>query len=171
MPKVPNTTNLCNIFAASLEPLAHHQNVTSLSLFYGYYFGRWLAQLVPLSFSRGRSTCYSDRLHDFAVTIPRCYKDVSVNSFFPRTARPRNSLPIEWFPLTYDLKGFKSRINRHILIVGSCETDFLYAIIFFVFLFLVTLCLIVAVQPCMEWIPIKKKKERREAWSWFFTCW
>ena len=26
--------------AASLEPLAHHQNVASLSLFYRYYFGR-----------------------------------------------------------------------------------------------------------------------------------
>ena len=26
--------------AASLEPLAHHQSVASLSLFYGYYFGR-----------------------------------------------------------------------------------------------------------------------------------
>ena len=25
---------------------------------------------------------YSDRLHDFSVTIPRCYKDVYVNSFF-----------------------------------------------------------------------------------------
>ena len=42
--------------AASLEPLAHHRNVASLSLFYRYYFGRCsseLAQLVPLPFSRG----------------------------------------------------------------------------------------------------------------------
>ena len=103
--------------AASLEPLAHCQNVASLSLFYSYYFGRCsseLAQLIPLPFSRGRSTRYSDRLHDFSVTIPRCYKDVYVSSFFPRTARAWNSLPIECFPLTYDLKGFKSRITRHI---------------------------------------------------------
>ena len=64
--------------------------VKSLSLFYRYELGRCsseLAQLVPLPYSRGRSTCYSDRLHDFSVTIPRCYKDVYVNSFFPRTAR------------------------------------------------------------------------------------
>ena len=27
-----------------------------------------------------------DRLHDFSVTIPRCYKYVYVNSFFPRAA-------------------------------------------------------------------------------------
>ena len=61
--------------AASLEPLTHRRNVASLSLFYRYYFGRCsseLDQLVPLPFSRGRSTRYSDRLHDFSVTIPRC---------------------------------------------------------------------------------------------------
>ena len=73
---------------ASLDPLAHRRNVTCSSLFYRYYFGRCssgLAQLVPLPFSRGRSTRYSDRLHDFSVTIPRCYKDVYGNSFFSGT--------------------------------------------------------------------------------------
>ena len=102
--------------AASLEPLAHRRNVASLSLFYRYYFGRCsseLAQLFPLPHSRGRSTRYSDRLHDFSVIIP-----VYANSFFPRTARLWNSLPGESFPLTYNLKGFKSRINRHLLTVG-----------------------------------------------------
>ena len=96
--------------AASLEPLAHRRNVASLSLFLRYYFGRCsseLAQLVPLPFSRGKSTRYS-------VTIPRCYKDVYVNSFFPCIAKFWNSLPIECFPF-----------------------------------FLVTPCLVVAVQPCM----------------------
>ena len=75
--------------AASLETLADRQNVASLSLFYRYYFGRCsseLAQLVPFPFSRGRSTHYSNRMHEFSVTIPRCYKDVYVKSFFPRTA-------------------------------------------------------------------------------------
>ena len=103
--------------AASLESLAHHQDVASLSLFYRYYFGRCsveLTELVALPFSQGMSTRYSDRLRDFSVTIPRCYKDVYVNSFFPRTAKLWNSLPIECFPLTYDLSGFKSRINRHL---------------------------------------------------------
>ena len=40
--------------ADSLEPLAHHRNVASLSLFYRYYFVRCsseLTQLVPLPFS------------------------------------------------------------------------------------------------------------------------
>ena len=56
------------LLAASLEPLAYRQNVASLSLFYRYYFGRYssgLAELVPLPYSRGTSTRYSDTLHDF----------------------------------------------------------------------------------------------------------
>ena len=109
-------------FAASLEPLAHRQNVARLSLFYRYYFGRCyseLAQLISLPFSRGKATHYSDRLHVFSVTIPRYYKNVYVNSFFARTARVWNSLPIECFPLTYNPNGFKARNNRHLLTVGS----------------------------------------------------
>ena len=60
---------ICRTFgpslAASLEPLAHCQNIASLTLFYIYYFGRCsseLAQLVLLPYSSGRSThLYSDR--------------------------------------------------------------------------------------------------------------
>ena len=107
-------------FAASLEALTHRRNMASLSLFYRYYFGRCsseLAQLVP--FSQRRSTRYSDRLHDFSVTIPRCYKDVYVSISVPRTTRPWNSLPIKCVPLTYNLNGFMFRINRQLLTVGS----------------------------------------------------
>ena len=75
---------------ASLESLGHCQNVASLNVFYRYYFGRCpseLTQLVPLPYSRGKSTHYYERLHDFSVTIPTCYKIVYVNSFFPHTTR------------------------------------------------------------------------------------
>ena len=71
--------------ATSLEPLAHRRNVASLSLSYKCYFGRCsseLDRLVSLSFSRGRSTRYFDRLHDFSVTVPRCCKDEYVNISF-----------------------------------------------------------------------------------------
>ena len=110
--------------AASLEPLAHRQNVASVSIFYKYYFDRCsseMAQLVSLPFSRGRFTRYSERLHDFSVTIPTCYKDVYVNSFFPHTGRLWNSVRRECFHLTYNVNDFnlndffKSRINRHLL--------------------------------------------------------
>ena len=92
--------------------------------------------MAPLPFSLGRSTRYSDRLHDFSVTIPRCYKDVYVNSFFPHTARFWNSLPVEYSPLIYHLCGFKSRIDRHLLTVGSFKTDILYPLIYLFFFFL-----------------------------------
>ena len=108
--------------AGWLEPLAYCWNVASLSLFCRYWSGRCsseLAELVPLPYSQGRSTRYSDWLHDFSVTIPRYYKDVYVNSFFPCTIRLWDLLPIECFSLNYDLNGFKSRINRHLLTVGS----------------------------------------------------
>ena len=58
--------------AASFEPLAHRRNLTSLKVF-SVVIGRCsseLAQLVPLPYSRGMCTRYSDRLHDFSVTIP-----------------------------------------------------------------------------------------------------
>ena len=105
-----------------LNHLSHHRNVARLSLFYMYYFGRYsseLSKVAPFPFSQGRSTPYSDRLHDFSVTIPRCCKYVYVNSFFSCTARLRYYLPRECFPLTYNLNGFKSRINRHLLTVSS----------------------------------------------------
>ena len=95
----------------SLEPLTHRRNVAILSYFYRFYFGRFPSQ--------GKSTRYSDRLNDFSVTIPTCYKDLYVNSFFPGTVRLWNSLSIECFPLTYDLNGFKFGISRHLLTLGS----------------------------------------------------
>ena len=64
--------------AGSLEPLVQHRNVASLDLFYRYHFGRCsseLAQLIPLPYSQGRSTCYNDRLHDFLsafIAVTRC---------------------------------------------------------------------------------------------------
>ena len=89
------------LLAASLELLDHRQNVATLSLFSRYCFVRCsskLAELVPLCYSRGKS----DSLHYFSVTIPRCYKNLYVKSFFPCKSSLWNSLPIECFPLIYD---------------------------------------------------------------------
>ena len=71
--------------AASLEPLAHRQNVASLSLFSKYYFGRCssqLAPLVPLPFSPGRSTRYSNQLHDFLSPFLDVTR-ISMSTVFP----------------------------------------------------------------------------------------
>ena len=95
--------------ATSLKPLTHGWNVDSLRLFCRFYSGRCsdeLTELILLPYSRGRCTRDSDRLHVFSVTIPKCYKAVFVNSFFPRTARLWNSVLVKCFPLGYDLNGF-----------------------------------------------------------------
>ena len=78
-----------------------------------------MAEVVPLPYSRGRSTRYSNSLHDFSATIPRFYKDVYVNSFFSRTVRLEISLPAECFPLTYHLNCFKSKTNTHLFSLSS----------------------------------------------------
>ena len=70
---------------ASFESLAHRRNLASLSPFCRYHFGRCsseLAQLVPLRYSWGRSTCYSNRLHNSSVSIRRCYTDFYIRRCF-----------------------------------------------------------------------------------------
>ena len=73
--------------------------VATCNCWISYKNGYELAELVPVPYSRGRSACYFDRMHDFSVTISSCYKDVYVNSFFPCTARHRSSPPPECLPL------------------------------------------------------------------------
>ena len=67
--------------AATLEPLVHHQNLASLSLFL-ILEGGLLIILIDCT--------------------------IYVNSLFSCAARPWNSLPIECFSLIYHLNGFKS---------------------------------------------------------------
>ena len=76
-----------------------------------FHYGRCsfeLFQLIPLPYSRGRSTRYSDRLHDFFIffIIPRCYKDICVSSFFLQKAGFWNSLSVECFPVKASLLNF-----------------------------------------------------------------
>ena len=64
--------------------------------------------------SCGSSTCYSDRLHDFSVTISRCYKDVSS---FACTMLSFFDLWSKWHQVW---------INRHLLSLRFCWSPFLY---------------------------------------------
>ena len=55
-----------------------------LKFFHRYYFDGCISELaeaVSLPCSCGRSTCYSNKLCDLSVTIPRSYKDINVNNF------------------------------------------------------------------------------------------
>ena len=147
--------------AVSLQPLVHHSNAASLSFFRRYYLGRYsseLAELIPFLYSHGRPTCYSDRLYNISVTIPWCYEDYwMLESFFSRTARLWNSLPIMCFPLIYNLKMASS-----LELAGIFYPQVLYKQLPVCFsssflLFLANPCLVVVAQLCLEWIPFKKK--------------
>ena len=111
---------------------------------------------------RGKYTRYSNWLHDFSITIPRCYKDVSVKGSFPRTTRFCNSLSAECLPLNYGLNNFKSRVNRHLLLAGYFYTVFLIDSNLYPFLFLATPTLAVTIQLFVEWIPIKKTAKNKK---------
>ena len=52
-----------------------------------------LDKLFSYPNSYGRSIRHSCRFYDFLGTIPRCYKDVYINSFFLHTAGLWNVLP------------------------------------------------------------------------------
>ena len=107
-----------------------------LKSFDGYYFGVCsfgLSKLIPLPNSHWRSTHYSNRLHDFSITIPRCNQDIYVNRFLPSTARLSNSLSAECFPLNHDLNVFRSTVNGLLFsLVLSKQLSYMFFILFFI---------------------------------------
>ena len=54
-------------------------------------------------------------VHSFFRLIAWFFRHHSVTILSSFTARLWNFFPVEWFPWTYDLNGFKSRIDRQIL--------------------------------------------------------
>ena len=91
-------------------------------------WGRCCEQNLELlylkQFSRSSTRC-SDILNNFSITIfchhfhHHCYNNIYVISLSPRTAKLWDYVPIKCFSLIYNLNGFKSRINRHLLTLGS----------------------------------------------------
>lgn len=102
----------------NLQSLSHRRDVASLSLFYRYYHGRCsseLASSVPLPQSFTRSTRRYASSNPYQVSISRCRTELFASSFFPRTSRLWNSLPLHIFPTSYNLILFKSRVNNYLL--------------------------------------------------------
>ena len=111
--------------AASVEPLARFGNVASLV----FSIGITLVDVYLNRLSWFHFILEGVILIDcmIFVTIPRCYKDVYVSSFFPRTATLWTSLPIECFPLTYDVSGFKSSLELKVIFFHSKPLDAPYS--------------------------------------------
>ena len=105
-------------FAAYLEPLAHHQNVVTYSITLVNIHLNWLNWLHFFILEGGLLIVLIDCMIFLSpfLDVTRC---LFVGNVFPCTTRLWNSLLISCFPLNYDLNGFKSRINRHLLTVGS----------------------------------------------------
>ena len=93
-----------------------------------------MQKVVPLPFSRGSSTRYSHRLLFFLFTIPRCQEFLSSHS---QTLKFSAYGMLSFFNYWFSLNRFPVCFNL------------------FVLQFLVTIYLLVAVQPCMQCIPIK----------------
>ena len=125
-------------------------NIASLSLFYRYQFGRCsskLAELVPLTYSLTYPLVTLIRCMIFLLLFIDAVKMlISAVSFLAQLVSGI-FLSDEFFPLNYDLNGFRS---RHLLSLGVFEKAVLYVFDAFLLLFLATLCFVVAVQPCVE---------------------
>ena len=86
------------------------------------------------------------------------FKDVHDNSFFPHAARLWNSLLAECFSLAYDLNSFKPKLKVTFNLYVISKQLFLFASNICVLLFLVTPCLVLALQPCIDSMTIKKAR-------------
>ena len=139
-------------FAFSLEPLAYFWNTASI--LYRCYFGRCssgLVKLVSHPYYHGRSTYYIDELHDFTVTVSRCFRDVNVNTFFPHTARLWNDFQQNGFPwlmISVDL-------TLDLIVTFYLWVCFLINLLteFSSLTFFVVPCLVKAFLACAEWTP------------------
>ena len=79
----------------SLDSLAHRINVSALSLYYRYYYGRCsdeLKSIIPPKACFARSTRFADSQHSFAVKVDKCRTTSFSNTFVPMTSRNWNSL-------------------------------------------------------------------------------
>ena len=124
------------------------RNVATISPFYRYYFS-------------GSTSLFLQKLViqiDCIILLSSLLdvKRMSMSAVFLCTVWLWNSLPAEIFPLIYDLHGWNSRVARQFLSLSSLKLAFLYTFHLVFLLFIVTPCITVAFQPCVEWIPVKK---------------
>ena len=119
---------VCLSLTAFLEPLSWRRNIGSLSLFCRYNIGRSLSKLPELVslliLVAGPLVIWVGCIILF-VSIRRCFKDTYVDNFFPRGDSFSNYLHVEYFLLTNDLSGLKSRINGYLLSLCFFNIPFL----------------------------------------------
>ena len=108
--------------AASLKPLAHRRNVTSLSLLQillWYVLQNWLNWFHFLFLEGGLIVILIDCMIFLAPILDVTRMSVSAVSFLAQLDSGILYLQNPFNPLTYNLNGLQSRISRHRLTVAS----------------------------------------------------
>ena len=129
--------NFGSSLAASLETLVHRRNLARLSLLYVIMnvHLNWLNWIYFLILEK-----YLLVILINCMIFLSLFKNVTMMSmltvFFLARLDFGIFFAIKCFPLIYDLNSFKSRIKRHLSVVGSIYADFMYALIFLCFFFL-----------------------------------
>ena len=103
----------------SLQPLSHCRLFGDLSIFYRYLHGQRsqeIREIIPVPLRCVRTTSSSTHSYAFQVSLsnPRTLSHKS--SIIPRTCNLWNVLPSSYFPESYNLTYFKSKINKLYLI-------------------------------------------------------
>ena len=104
----PNLTKL-------LHPLSHRRLVGDLSIFYRCFHGHCsqeITEIIPVPLRHVRTTRSSTHLHPFQVSLPILRTLTHKSSFIPRTCNLWKILPFSYFPESYNLPSFKSKINK-----------------------------------------------------------
>ena len=103
--------------ALTLDPLFLRHKVTSLSLFYNYYFGHYsdeLAACIPPPMAQPHSTWQASFAHSYFVELSNARINLSSDGFFPSISRLWNSLPSSAFPASFNLPSFKRHVYHHL---------------------------------------------------------
>ena len=105
--------------AKSLQPLSHRRLVGDLSIFYRYLHGHCsqeIREIIYVPLRCVRTTRSSTHSHPFQVSLPNPRTLSHKSSIIPRTCNLWNVLPSSYFPESYNLPYFKSKINKLYLI-------------------------------------------------------
>ena len=103
----------------SLQPLSHRRLVGDLSIFYRYLHGHCsqeIREIIPVPLRCVRTTRSSTHSHPFQVSLPNPRTLSHKSSIIPRTCNLWNVLPSSYFPESYNLPYFKSKISKLYLI-------------------------------------------------------
>ena len=113
------------IITNQLPELEFRRDVTSLSLFYRYFYGNCsdeLHAIIPSPLLRGRLTRGTESAHSHSLTIPSGHTSSYKKSFLPRLVKLWNSLPQRCFPDDFNLQKLKRNVAISFFLWGFADS-------------------------------------------------